>query len=226
MKINKKKYVKARSIEEYFALPKNQRQKWGFWYLKPLALPWDGLHDNESKNGWSEFSRQIRKQYPIQGFFREWFFDYDNPVYSFIMVKKMQLNDFWYGVKCFFKPSHPIIRKALPKKWCDITSLLIDVNLAMIEQFYIEASESFIDWESDDKHINFYSELKKANKYIKETRPKLLKRIDRGYEFAQNNKDLDYNAKYSTVNYTEKFIDSFDKKYIKWAIDNKDFFWT
>lgn len=223
---NEKKYVKVDSIEEYFALPKEKREKWGFWYLKPYALPWERFNDEESETGWAEFSRQIRKHYPIQGFLREWFWDWDNPVYAFFSLKKMKIKDLWYKTKCFFKPKHPIIRKALPKTWCDITSLLIDLNLAMIQQFWIETKDGFVDWESDEGYRNFYKQLKQANRYITETRPKLEKRIDSGYKFARNNKNLGYEEQYFKVNYIEKMIDNFDKKYIKWAIDNKDYFWT
>ncbi len=219
-----KKNIRVETVKEYFDFPKSETTKWGFWYLRPRALPWERFSENEE--GWEAFSRQIRKEYPIQGFFREYVWSYDNPVFSFISLRRMKLKDLWDKTKCFFKPHHKKVRKALPKTWSDTTSLLINVNLAMIEDFHEEAENSHIDWQYNEGHKTFYKELKQANKYIKIIRPKLEKRIKSGYDFAAKNRDLPYEQQYFKVNYIEKLIKAFDEKYIIWAVKNKDYFWT
>lgn len=221
------KRVKVDSLEEYFKLLKRKRVAYGFWYLKPRTLSWDIYNpNNKMDGGWNEFSVRIRKEFPIQGFFREYLFDYDNPVYSFFMIKKRQLTDFIYSFKCFFNPSHKIVRKELTREWRDCSCLLLDVNLAIIKDFYQEAANSWVDWEADEFHSKFYVELKRANRYITVTRPKLFKKIDSGHEFASKNQGLSYEQQYGKVNYFQNLLDKFDTKIIVWAVENRRFFWT
>jgi hypothetical protein len=80
------RYVDVKSVDEYFSLPVEVREWYGF-YKKPYALAWDFMDDT---GGWIAFYREIRKHYPLQWFFREWLFSCANPVYrtfSYICYK-------------------------------------------------------------------------------------------------------------------------------------------
>lgn len=76
--------VPVYSVSEYFSLPISERTWMGLYKL-PAGLP---AEFSAQEQGWSFFSKQIRKQHPIQWFFREWIMSHSNPVYNFI--KKFQ----------------------------------------------------------------------------------------------------------------------------------------
>jgi hypothetical protein len=73
----------VKSVQEYFALSRSEREVCGF-YRVPFSLPWTIYDDSE---GWSGFYRKIAKEYPVQFFFRVWLFSYSNPIYVFIKHK-------------------------------------------------------------------------------------------------------------------------------------------
>ncbi len=79
------KNIKVNSVEEFFSLNIKNREFFGF-YLKPEALPWEQMIETE-ENGWDFFYKEIKKQYPIQYFLREWIFSLNNPVVSFFKKK-------------------------------------------------------------------------------------------------------------------------------------------
>ena len=88
------------------------------WYKKPRSLEWNPRDDSV---GWSAWEKQTKKDYPIQYFFRE-----DVRLYFSIMWRRIK--DFKYKIQCFFFPKHQEIRKAIPRTWADISSLIVDVN--------------------------------------------------------------------------------------------------
>ncbi len=223
---NPKKHAQVHDLKEYFKLPKEQREKFGFWYLKPYALP--GLfNDEEDKTiGWAAFSREIRKQYPVQGWFREWCFDFDNPVYAFCSIKQARLKDNWYTFKCFFNPKHKMIRKAIPRTWRDISTLIVDVNFAMIHDFFHnEATNGYVDWQSQDLHKKFYIWLVAAVKYIDIDRKNLIKQREAAYPENVDHK-MSYEELYKDVIRLEAELEAADEKILKEMIEFRKYFWT
>lgn len=220
------RYVQVHDVKEYFKLPKEQREKFGFWYKKPVALP--GLFDDEENNisGWGAFSKEIRKEYPVQGWFREWCFDFKNPVYAFCSIKRARLKDKWYEFKCFFNPKHKVIRKAIPRTWTDVSSLIIGVNFAMIRDFYYnEVVDGIVDWQSDENHKKFFDWLTVSVLYIDAERPKLEKQLENSYPETKD-KNLTYEELYSEVIRLEALIKEKDTALLKEMVDKREFFWT
>lgn len=220
-----KKHVNAHTIEEYFAFPKEEREQWGFWYKTPIALPC--LFEEVSEDGWDEFYRRIRKEYPIQGWVREWLLSLDNPVYAFIFFTKRRLVDFWYKrIVCLFNPRHKTLRKALPRTWMDTCSLIVDLNFAMIVEFYHdEVVDGHVEWNSDSRHKKFYNWLVSAVKYIETEKKDLEKLLDDSYP-SKEQRRLPYEEAYKEVNRLEKQIKDSDSKILKEMITFRDFFWT
>jgi len=51
-------------------------------------------------------------------------------------------------VRPVFFPQHKKVRAAIPRTWADITSMIVDVNFAMIKEFYEdEYLLGIVDWE-------------------------------------------------------------------------------
>ena len=210
-----KKHVMVYSVSEYFALPKSERQRYGI-YIKPYALPMSLMDD--TIEGWNAFSKQIRQEYPVQGFIREWLFTYDNPVYRWFGRNYQRINRLKWNIKRFISPCDPRFRKAY-KRWeyKDTCNLIVDVNFALILDFYYEeVVDGHVNWHSDDKHKKFYEWLLSAVNWIETHRAKLYADIDALYSTHD----------YKKIDKLEEMITATDKEYLKDMIDYKEYFWT
>jgi hypothetical protein len=187
--------------------------KFGFWYLVPNSL---------TLEGWDEWGELLKSKHPIQYFIRSAASDF---AYS---IKRIY-RDSKYAIKCFFKPYHSDIRKAIPRKWADVSSLVIDVNFAMILSFKKEADESCVDWDGTDGHRKFKNWLDAAAKWIQEDRPAIEKQRDNAYPpypLPEHMRDWNYDQLYGEVNKLEKIINETDSTIIKQMVDYRDYMWT
>ena len=187
--------------------------RFGFWYLVPNSFSWDG---------WNDWKKLMKTKHPIQYFIRE---KIDDIVYG----AKHLYRESRYSIKCFFKPYHSDIRKAIPRKWADVSSLVIDVNFAMILSFKREADESCVDWDGSDGHRKFKNWLDAAAKWIQEDRPVIEKQRDNAYPphpLPDHMRDWNYEQLYSEVNKLEKIINDTDSAIIKQMVDYRDYMWT
>jgi hypothetical protein len=227
-------YAHVQSVDEYFALPKNEREWFGL-YRRPLALPIDGFFSsNPDTKGWASWKKLIKKNYPIQAYIREVLLSYDNPVYSFLCLKKRQLSDLRWNINRLIRPLHPRIHKAYRRyEVKDVSSAIIDVNLALILDFWHEeVTNSIVSWIHDKQHKDFYNQIKKAVKYIEVERPALQERADKELTKATYSRKSNKGGKDSYVNtyakhdLLEKKIEERDTATVLWAINNRGFFWT
>lgn len=226
-------HIKINSVDEYFSLPKSEREKFGL-YLLPFALPFTFFNADKKTKGWKDFYSQLKKEYPIQYFFRQWLTSYENPVYAFINSKIIwSAKDLKWKIVRYFNPFYPRWRKVLPRhKYSDITELVVDSNFALICDFYYEeVKEGLVDWKSDDTHKKFHKELLSVIKWIEVDREKHINRIDKALTFAIKNPinkkgKLDYNQTYKTHNKLEDELKNKDTKILTWFIEQREFFWT
>ena len=220
-------YVDVSSVEEYFSLPKNKREKCGL-YLRPFALPWEIFKDTPKEEGWDFFYSKIKKEYPMQWFFREWLFGLDNPCISvFYKYVLWPYKEFRYAAIRWFNPLHPRWRKSLLRhQYKDIQELVVDSNFALIRDFYWEeVVDGFVDWEADDKHKEFYEQLVANVHWIEETLPRLDEKY---YTHLTNASNIegDFYTKYRNSIAVEKEIEDRKTEILTWFIKNRGFFWT
>jgi hypothetical protein len=183
------------------------------WYKIPRVASLDAWHD------WRE---QVKKDYPVQYFLRELIGDFQ---YSC----RHMYRDTKYAIKCFFKPYHSDIRKAVPRQWADVSNLIIDVNFAMILSFKREADESCVDWDGTDNHRKFKNWLDTSAIWIKEGRPNLVELMMNAYPphpLPERLRGKSYDELYSEVNRIEALIDATDTNIIKQMIDYREYMWT
>jgi hypothetical protein len=154
---------------------------------------------------------------------------------------------YYDNIKPIFFPNNKKIRDSIPKTWSDITSLIVEVNFAMIKQFYDdEYMLGFVDWKSDEKHREFEQWLQKAYTYISYKRPSLEAKMNESYPplkpldemfkpivdqegrkmFQFNDDGVPYSEKYKKVIEFEEKIKNTDTKILKKMIEYRDFFWT
>lgn len=148
-------------------------------------------------------------------------------------------------IRPIWDPSHTRIRKAIPRKWMDLSSLIETVNFEFIKSFYEEEYvDGIVDWEgSGERHVEFARWLEAAYQYVTVLRPDLEKQLDDAYppsrpisecfeesEETFNGKKLfkfiPSNSDYSEVNRIEKLIEDTDTKLLTELIQYRTFFWS
>lgn len=154
-------------------------------------------------------------------------------------------------IKTIFKPHHSRLRKAIPRQWHDLSSIIIDINFEIIKSFYEEEySSGIVDWEADEHHSKFAKWLEGAYKYITIERPELQKQMDAAYPeaklddwFGEEETDKHgnvtrrmktceerygktYEEVYGEVNRIEALIDEKDTKVITEMVKHRSYFWT
>lgn len=225
-------YSDARSVDQYFALPKNEREWFGL-YKSPSSLPleWFG---GDGEKGWEAFRKQIKIEYPVQYLFRNWLLSMDNPlIFAYKKFIGWPLRDSKYAIKLFFNPQFPRWRKVAPRhKYIDTTELIVESNFALIVDFYREeVVDGHVDWSADDIHKKFYTELVAAVNWIEEERKKVERLTDEALSKAVKSKVMkggkfDYHATYADFDRLEEHKKQKDTEVLKWFIDNREGFWT
>lgn len=215
----KTKYVNVRTCEDYFNLPRSERTLWGFWYLKPYALPWERLKSSKNEKGWDYFNKKIKQQFPVQYFFREVLSgEISSFKYSFYM-------NYIFPLKSWFKNYHKEIRAQVPRsEWKDISTLIEDVNFQIIVNFYKESQNGHTDWEYEGTK-DFYQWLVEAHKIITEEFPKYEEKLDELLSIAIKS-ELSYEKSFSEHNRLEEEFDNLKTKILKEMVERRNFFWT
>lgn len=224
----------VRTAEQFFNLPKAEREFYGF-YKVPCALPSDIFESNPTTLGWEYYWEEIKKQYPIQYFFRHWILSLDNPlIFAWHDLVCWPLRDFKWKAKLFFKPVCPRWRNVLPRhEYSDIASLVVKSNFALILDFYYEeVVNGIIDWQDDQTHKKFYKELVKNVEWIEKTSKEWDDQYSKFLTEASKNPTynkkghLDYRSTYGKSNALEKKIKNKETEILNWFVENRDFFWT
>jgi len=150
-------------------------------------------------------------------------------------------------VKPFFSPHNKRIRKAVPRQYRDISSLIVDVNFEFIKAFYEdEYNAGIVDWDATEHHKEFAQWLEKAYEYITKTKPQLEKDLENAYPPSKPIEEMfervpqedgtvrtymkddgvPYEVKYKEVNRIEEEIKNRDTELLTELIERRDFFWT
>ncbi len=150
-------------------------------------------------------------------------------------------------IKPFFSPRNKRIRKAVPRQYRDISSLIVDINFEFIKAFYEdEYNANIVDWEATEHHKEFAEWLTKSYRYITVERSILENRRDCSYPqskpldemfelktdengkrvFEFKDDGVPYDVKYGEVDRLEKEISDKDTEILTELIKRRDYFWT
>jgi len=150
-------------------------------------------------------------------------------------------------IKPFFSPSNKRIRKAVPREYRDVSSLIVDINFEFIKAFYEDEYKSdIVDWDATDHHKEFAGWLEKSYGYITKTKPQLEKDLENAYPTSrpldewfepiidENGKKMyqmkddgvPYEVKYKEVNRIEEVIKTKDTELLTELIKRREYFWT
>lgn len=229
-------YVKVNSVDDYFALPKNERERFGL-YRKPFALPVEWLQirsgakigkTTANEKGWKSWQAEIKRIYPIQWWVREWCFSWDNPIYAIFKRTYFNYQEIRSAVRRFITPFYPRFRKACPRhKYSDICEFSREINFALILDFwYEEMLSGIVNWNDNGAHKKFYKEVKNAVKYIEKDRPKLIKQSDTELTRATYKKKGNFEERYGKHHALEAKIAEKDTDILVWFVKEREMFWT
>lgn len=214
MKITK---VKAKTIEEYKALSKKEREVFGF-YRNPTAM----IYDPYNGNGWSAFEEYVKKEYPIQAFFRE--------------ELALTLSIWWdryykrpkMFIKRFIKPNHPRFRNAYQRhEYKDVDMIIEDSLFALLKDFWYEECwpKSIVEWHDGGEGEKVYNWMKESVETIEVTIPKLNAEYNDLLSKAMEMSGT-YDEKYSEADKIQARIKELTDDILHKMIEYRDFLWT
>jgi len=211
------KSVRAQSVEDYFNLPKKQRECFGI-YRRPSSM---------LMGEWDKFEERILKEYPIQAYIREKVWgDYISPLgYKIKNIK--------YSIRNFIRPNHIRYRMSyLRHEYKEVDSIIEDGILALFRDFWYEECwpKTIVDWQGDEEHKRIYNWMKETIDSIESKIPALQKKLEQAYKNVSNplytNDNQSYNEKYKDVIRIEKEIEDLTTKILHEIIDNRHYLWT
>lgn len=150
-------------------------------------------------------------------------------------------------IKPIFKPQNQRLRKAIPRRYSDISHLITEVNFEFIKAFYEdEYKADIVDWDATEHHKEFANWLEKAYEYVAKTRPQLQKDLEEAYPphkdfdslfeptvdengkkvFRMVDDGIPYEVKYKDVIRIENEINERDTETLNELIKRRDYFWT
>jgi hypothetical protein len=154
---------------------------------------------------------------------------------------------YYEDIKPIFKPQNKRLRKAIPRKYSDISHLIVQVNFEFIKTFYEEEYKAdIVDWNATEHHKEFAEWLERAYEYVAKTRPQLEKELENAYPPTQpievmfervpqedgttrmymKDDGIPYEIKYKEVIRIETEISEKDTEVLTELVKRRDYFWT
>ena len=230
----------VRTAADYIALPRAERERkdwlWRRAYLVPNGLVMaDGelTGDLPFCSEWDRFYDYVKKEYPVQAFFRVTVADWFDTI-------KRRVERRYYDTRDWLFPRQRWLLKGLPNHWQDKRSLSVDVLFKMIVHFVeVEDALNTINWESDPEHLAFKQGVVECYKWIKIGRTELTERISKelsegvatrrkaAKEAGVHDHNIEwYNMVYGPHDQLEAQLEDTDTEMCVWIIKNRALLWT
>lgn len=200
-----------KNSEQWEAVPREKREKWGWWYLEPKYFEWE-----KPNSIWEDhFDDWAKKNYPIQFRFRQIL---EGEFWPVKWIKSQYgLSRWWYEqISSRLRPRQKWLTDKIERTWQDKTYLIPELLFACIIHF-VEEEGAFekVDWEHNDVFQKVKGEIEKCYNWAKHERPELKKEMDEALDIAHNNKnkELTYQERYGEYDALEKELEIKDKYY-------------
>lgn len=224
------------TVKDYIALPRPYRETrhwWGFSYIRPYAL---AMADGELEGDlplcseWTKFDEYVKKEYPVQAFFRV-------TVEDILNHCRHRFRERYWSTRDWFFPQQRWLTKGAPNHWQDKKTLVVDVLYRMIVHFVeVEKAMENVVYDDTPDHIEFKQGLVECYKWIKLGRGDLLLRIEkesseagklyRRIRKSKENKMKSYELAYGALNQLEKQLEETDTEMCEWIVQNRIFLWV
>jgi len=219
--------VVVSTLDEYKAMPLKSRELvvW-YWpsplYIKPYALrAGDG---NDFIGEWTKFDEYVKKEYPVQYFFRD-------TVVGFFQDIETSCRRIKWKIKPYFKPSRKEMRdKVFIRQYRDLDSIIVQFCMQCVIE-YVDREKCFdkITFDYSDTVKTFAAQLKECHVYATKGRQEILDEIEKAWEdvplmmndIAQNKME-----KYNKVTELETKLEEADTQVCEWVVKNRRQLWT
>ena len=180
-------------------------------YIKPFAL---------SMEDWETFDNKVKKDYPVQYFFRDF-------LVAEYWTSKRKINDFWWKLKHYVKNPRLEMRNVVfPSRYEDLPEIIINFNIQVIKEL-VEREKYFEHFESQLKAKNkrgqFERDLKKYYHYVTVVREEMMKEVS---DLLNENYELPFGKRRDTWSKKIKKIEKLDEEMIIWVAKYRQYFWT
>lgn len=180
-------------------------------YIKPYAL---------SMEDWETFDTKVKKDYPVQYFFRDF-------LVAEYWTLKRKINDFWWKLKHYVKNPRAEMRNVVfPSRYEDLPETIINFNIQVIKEL-VEREKYFEHFESQIKAKNergqFERDLKKYYHYVTVSREEMMKEVA---DLLSKDHGLPFKKRPNLWVKKMKKIEKLDEQMIIWIAKYRQYFWT
>ena len=217
--------VIVHTVDEYKAMPRKSRELvvW-YWpsplYIKPYALS----AGTDLIGEWTKFDEYIKKEYPVQYFFRD-------TVIGFFQDIEMSFRRIKWKIKPYIQRERKEMRdKVFTRQYRDLDSIIVEFCMQCVIE-YVDREKCFAEIEFDysEKVKTFAAQLKECHAYATKGRQEILNEIEKAWEdvplmmsdLAQNKMD-----KYNKVTELETKLEEADTQVCEWVVKNRRQLWT
>jgi hypothetical protein len=219
--------LKEGTADEYFALPKDEREQRGF-YLSPRGFVFSPCFRSKGSicSERDKWEKEIMRLYPFQWFFREYLLSLDNPVYYFFWRIKMLWEDkLFYPAKHYLIPQQKNFRETarrLQFQYADIRTIISSVNFALLLDFKEEADNSLVDFEASGL-TDFKKKLDEYSAILRDEFKSFKNEEDEAWKQYEKNESRPDLEKLWEI---EKRESDLKKEILTWMMENRERFWT
>jgi hypothetical protein len=217
--------VIVHTVDEYKAMPRKSRELvvW-YWpsplYIKPYALS----AGTDLIGEWTKFDEYIKKEYPVQYFFRD-------TVIGFFQDIEMSFRRIKWKIKPYIQRERKEMRdKVFTRQYRDLDSIIVEFCMQCVIE-YVDREKCFaeIAFDYSEKVKTFAAQLKECHAYATKGRQEILNEIEKAWEdvplmmsdLAQNKMD-----KYNKVTELETKLEEADTQVCEWVVKNRRLLWT
>jgi succinate dehydrogenase flavin-adding protein (antitoxin of CptAB toxin-antitoxin module) len=189
-------------------------------YIKPYALRATGdnpLHE------WDKFDAYIKKEYPVQYFFRETVSDFfDNIRRRWAIIK--------YDTKRYIKiPRKEMRDKVFNREYRSLDTVIVEFCLECVIE-YVDREKCFeeIVFDSNDELKTFAAQLKECHEYAVKGRLEIKEEIEKAWHNVlqcRENGESNSHSQYEKITEFENKLEQADTQVIEWVIKNRKLFW-
>lgn len=221
----RKHSVMVHTVDEYKAMPRQSRELvvW-YWpsplYIKPYALS----AGDDLVSEWTKFDEYVKKEYPVQYFFRE-------TVVGFFWDIETSCRRIKWKITPYIQRERKKMRdKVFTRQYRDLDSIIVEFCMQCVIE-YVDREKCFenIRYDSTEERKTFAAQLKECHVYATKGRQEILKEIEKAWEdvplmmsdIAQNKME-----KYNKVTELETKLEEADTQVCEWVVKNRRHLWT
>ena len=211
--------VMVYTVDEYKAMPLQSRELVVWYWPFPLYIKPYALRAGEDLIGeWTKFYAYIKKEYPVQYFFRETVNDFFNNILFYFKRIKSKMRRY---IK---HPRKEMRDKVFTRTSGDLDSIIVEFCLQCVIE-YVDREKCFdnIVFDSSNELKTFAAQLKECHAYATKGRQEILEETDRAWDSIPDNSNSN---KYNKITELEAKLEEADTQVCEWVVKNRRQLWT